>query len=779
MPVPPRRKTSYTGAIEDPIIRFAAELARAVQFHRLYPPEHPYVVQAADTAHAACEVSLNKQNPFTLGGSEVGFFVEGELVPDAPLVVEELSRTLVRLNIHSVTVNRGVTKSEIKDFVVRLGEIENKAIQGTMEPGTIDALNRAFSHIDVNTFSYEKVLAKESELLRKVKDVAAETGEDGIDLLDALLGGGGPGGAGGQKLSEAVTGNPGEIASLLVRGIEEAASAAGEDISNLTQAGGILSAAGEGGSVGLEQLQSRVVEFFDRIGSAMAFHKKAGLSEVKDAIEAIVSFMPPSSQKLLFGREYGEGEEIELHPVLSALPLESRSALLFNEMLAGEGSPERLRDELAVVVKRSAELASVVEMVSEQARNLGTQESIDKIVSRLSLALQSGIRSEALIRGTVVVVDPDLDTTMDYRAQLAKEGFHVLPFTDSAQALEAIKRTPPDLLITEIKMPGVSGIEIMRALRRMSEVVPVIIATEYASFAEDFEIATYPKHAFLVKPVETEAVVEKVLEFFPEETGDEPVRVDGMTLVDSEELDTAQEVQQSLLPDELPEIEGFDIAVDYTPCREVGGDYYDVLAHEGSSWSFIVADVSGKGVPAAMVMVLVRSLAHLSFSSRESPRDGIIELNRLLSKEIKQGIFVSAICARVDSRMRTVTVCSAGQCPSVLWVPGRQRPEVSLLKHTGVVLGLGDTSYFREGTKEQVLQLEPGAGVMIYTDGVIEAMNQKRKEFGTTRLMRVVKNSARMSAIEMDKALRAALNAFSSGKPQHDDITILTIKCTK
>jgi sigma-B regulation protein RsbU (phosphoserine phosphatase) len=114
-----------------------------------------------------------------------------------------------------------------------------------------------------------------------------------------------------------------------------------------------------------------------------------------------------------------------------------------------------------------------------------------------------------------------------------------------------------------------------------------------------------------------------------------------------------------------------------------------------------------------------------------------------------------------------------------MWMPGRDKPEVNLLKHTGVVMGLGDTSYFRDGTKEQVLQLEPGAGIMIYTDGIIETMSQRRREFGTDRLMRLVTNSSDMGAAEMNKALRAAVNAFSSGAPRHDDITILTIKCTK
>jgi DNA-binding response OmpR family regulator len=790
MPVPPRRKTSHTGAINDPIVRFAAELARAVQFHRLYPPEHPYVKQAADVAYAACEVALNKQAPFTFGVSDAGFFVEGEVIPDAPSVVEELAKAFIRLNIHSLTVSRGIAASEIKDFVVRFGELENATLQGDMEEGAIEALGRQNPHIDINTFSYEKVLAKEGDLLRKIKDVAAKTGEDEIDLLDMLLerGGGELDGAGGKQLSEAVTSDPGQIASLLVRGLQEAVQATGQDVEDLLETGGLLKAGASGGETeGFQELQERMVGFFDKIGSAMALHKKAGLSDVRGAVEAIVSFLPPSSQKLLFGKAFGEGEKADLGSLFGALPLESRSALLFNEMLSGEGSPEELRAELSTMAKRGAELAGIVDMVSRQARELGTRESIDKIISRLSCALQSGIRSEALLRGTVVVVDPDPDTTMDYRAGLSREGFRVIAFTDGKEALEEISRARPDLVITEVKMHGTSGIDIIRTLRRMPETVPVIIATGYPSFGDDFEVATYPKHGFFIKPVEMEALVRKVNELLPEELeekpapeGEEPsVQVEGMVLVDTEELETAREVQLSLLPESLPEIDGFDISVYYSPCREVGGDYYDILPQDENCWAFVLADVSGKGVPAAMIMVLVRSLVHLSLSDSGNPRDGIIELNRLLSKEIKQGLFVSGIYAFVDPKTRTVTMCSAGQCPSVMWVPGRERPEVSLLKHTGVVLGLGDTSYFQEGTKEQVLQLEPGAGVMIYTDGVIEAMNQRRLEFGTTRLMRVVKNSAHMSAEEMNNALRAALNAFSSGRPQHDDTTVLTIKCTK
>jgi serine phosphatase RsbU (regulator of sigma subunit) len=783
MPVPPRRKTSYTGAIGDPIVRFAAELARAVQFHRLYPPEHPYVKQAADVAFAACEVALNKQNPFTFGATNAGFFIEGEVVPDIPTVVEELARAFLHLNVHSLTITRGITSSEIKGFVVRFGQLENDAIHGTMAEGAIERLGRESAHIEINTYSYEKVLAKEGDLFRKVKDVAAETGEDEIDLLDMLLerGGSDMGGAGGRQLSDAVHANPGQVASLLVKGLQETIEAAGMNVDDLMQSGGILETDTPAGDVeGLGELQERMLGFFDKISSAMTVHKNAGMGDVKNAIGAIVSFLPPSSQKLLFGRELQEGEEAQLSSLLGALPIESRSALLFNEMLAGEGSAEQLREDLSTMARRGTELAGIVDRISEQARKLGTQESLEKIISRLSGALQSGIRSEALLRGTIVVVDPDSDTCMDYQAKLSKEGFRVLSFTDGKKALEEIMRSTPDLLVTEIKMHGISGIEIMRTLRRMPEIVPVIIATGYPTFGEDFEVATYPKHAFFIKPVDTEVFVKKVNEFLPEKTEEKfDLQVEGKVLVDTEELETAQEVQQSLLPDALPEIDGFDISVDYSPCREVGGDYYDVLPASNDTWAFVVADVSGKGVPAAMVMVLVRSLVHISLPSNESPRDGIVELNRLLSKEIRQGLFVSGIYARINPKARTVSICSAGQCPAVMWMPGRDKPEVTLLKHTGVVLGLGDTSYFREGTKEQVLQLEPGSGIMIYTDGVIEAMNLKRKEFGTERLMRVVSNSAHMSGAEMNKALRAALNAFSQGKPQHDDITILTIKCTK
>jgi len=788
MPIPPRRKTSFTGAIQDPIIRFAAELARAIQFHRLYPPEHPYVKDAAGVAYAACEVALNKHNPFTLGASEAGFFVEGEVIYDVPSVVEELARAFLKLNIHSLSISRGITEEQVKDFVIKFGELENSAIQGTLEPGEIDSFGKKLNHVEVNTYSYEKVLATEGDLLRKVKDVAAETGEDEIDLLEMLThaGEGELGGVGGARLSEAAMASPSQVATLLVKGIEEAVSTMGQDISNLAQAGGILGSEVETENI---QLHEKVLAFFDKIGSAMALHKKAGLSDVKESLAAIVSFLPQSSQEALFGKSFQDGEETNLKALFSSLPLKSRTNLLLNELLEKEGSPDEIRNQFETVVKRGAELAQVIDSITEKATSLGSNESVDRVISRISQALQSGIRPEIFLRENIYVVNPDLDTTLDYKAELAKQGFRVTTFTDSAVALEEIKRSPPDLLITEIKMHGTSGMELIRTLRHLPEPVPVVVATQYASFGNDFEIATYPKHAFFAEPFEIEEVVKKVVEFLPEKEtpeGDEDEEslealagMEGKVLLDTEELETAQEVQASLLPESLPEIEGFDISVHYSPCKEVGGDYYDVMPAGDEAQTFVLADVSGKGVPAAMVMVLVRSLVHISMPQTAEPKDGIIELNRLLSQEMKQGIFVSGAFIKVDPKGRTITFCSAGQCPAVLWLPGRDKPEVSLLKHTGVVLGLGDTSYFREGTKEQQLQLEPGAGIMIYTDGIIEAMNRHRTEFGTTRLMRVVTNSAHMSAQEINHALRAAVNAFSGGSAQHDDITIMTIKCTK
>jgi CheY-like chemotaxis protein len=786
-----RRKTSITGAIEDPILRFAAELARAVQFHRLYPPEHPYVKTAAETAYAACEVAFNKQNPFTFGATDAGFFIEQEVVPVPPSVVEELAKALKELNIHSLTVRRGVSETEIKDFVVKLGELENAALQGTLEESRLGELKDTCPHIDINMFSYEKVLATEGDLLKKVKDVAAETGEDEMDLLDMMLGGRGGevGGVGGRKLSDAAVSMPGDVASLLVKGLDEAIADSGEDLGVLAKAGGILESDDPADASAVGKLKERLLGFFDRIGSAMAIHKNAGLGQVREALGSIVSLMPPSSQKMLFGKEFGGGETVELKALFSSLPIESRVSLLFNELSAGEGSAEQMQDELKTILKHGAELAKIADMVSEKAQRLGSHESVSKIISRLSSALQSGIRPEALVRGTVVLVDPDPDSTMGYRTTLAKEGWRVMAFSDGAKALEHMKRSLPDLLVTEIKMHGVSGIEIIRELRKMSpegkpggstSPVPVIITTAYPSFAKDFDIATYPKSAFFEKPVDADVFMDKARELLPREVPDErPIEVEGKVLVDTEEIETAREVQESLLPGSLPEIEGFDVAVDYTPCRDVGGDYYDVLPQGEDSQTFIVADVSGKGVPAAMVMVMVRSLVHLSLPSCDNPRDAIVELNKMLSSEIKQGLFVSAVYARIDPKARRVTLCSAGHCPAVTWIPGRDKPEVTLLKHTGVVMGLGDTSYFREGTREQVLQLEPGAGVMIYTDGIIETMNQRRREFGTERLMRLVSNSSNMGAADMNRALREAVNAFSSGAPQHDDITILTIKCTK
>ncbi len=787
MPIPPRRRTGYTRVSQDPRLRFAAELARAVHFHRLYPPKHSYVINSTATVHSAYEVALEKESPFTIGTLEGEFFIGGERVHDVPSVVTDLVSIFMRLDLQSVTFHHGMTQEEMKKFVVKFGELDTAAMKAATEEGALDALSAECPNISLDIYSYEKVLTTEGDLFRKVKDVATQTGEDGAELLDRLLEEGGEGemgGASGRMLSDAVVGNPGTVASLMAKGLEETLAETGEEQDEVISSGGILKVDPSGKKFKkLYKLQQHMVGMFSKISSAMALHRKAGMKEVTKTLRGIVSFLPPSSQELLFGKKFESEEEIDLHDVFTALAPKRRAELMFYDILSGQGSSEELRQELSTVAKRGSELADVVDAISQRAKELGSQEAVDKIISRLAGALQSGIRARDLIKGVIVSVDTDLEETQEYRTRLAQEGFQVIAFTNGTEALENMRRNPPDLLITEIKVPGTSGIDIMRALRRVPKLVPVIVVTGYQTFKDDFEIATYPKSTFMTKPADVDALTKKVHEFIPEPSPEEieaSMGLEDKVLVDSDELESAKEVQESLLPDELPSVEALDLAVHYSPCKEVGGDYYDALPNEDGTWTFIVADVSGKGLPAAMVMVLVRSLVHLTFPSHGSPRESVLELNRLLSKEMKQGLFVSAVCVRVDPKSRTAKFCSAGHCPSVIWLPGRGKLEVSLLQHTGIVMGLGDTTYFREGTKEQILQLEPGAGFMIYTDGVIEAMNPQRKEFGSERLTRVISHGAHMNPREINRALRAALDAFSQGKAnEHDDITILTVKCTQ
>jgi sigma-B regulation protein RsbU (phosphoserine phosphatase) len=235
------------------------------------------------------------------------------------------------------------------------------------------------------------------------------------------------------------------------------------------------------------------------------------------------------------------------------------------------------------------------------------------------------------------------------------------------------------------------------------------------------------------------------------------------------QLEVARQVQLELLPARDPQIDGFDISAYNFPTEEVSGDYYDWVRIYDDQIGIVIADVSGKGVPAALLMAFLRAslraATHIGYATHIS----MAKVNYLLWESIERNQFVTAFYGILDATNRTLSYSNAGHVPALLMNPdGTARYE----ERGGVPLGMfRDTRYY-----EYFQTIEPGQVFVLYTDGVSEAMNPDGEEYGRDRLLASVRSCRELSAREMIDFIHRDLIAWTDGHGTHDDVTFFIIK---
>jgi sigma-B regulation protein RsbU (phosphoserine phosphatase) len=240
------------------------------------------------------------------------------------------------------------------------------------------------------------------------------------------------------------------------------------------------------------------------------------------------------------------------------------------------------------------------------------------------------------------------------------------------------------------------------------------------------------------------------------------------------ELNIATEIQQNLLPKRLPKIQGFDIFATYKPSKEVGGDYFDFIQIDEDNMGIIVADVSGKGIPGSMVMTMARSLIRMEAERNLSTSDTLIKVNRILARDIRRGMFVTCIYMILNSRAKTLLVSSAGHNPLILWRQAAKKHE--LVNPSGIALGFDKGPLFERNIKQQLVELAAGDRFLAYTDGVVESMNPENAEFGEEAFYVLINKFAEKESSLLINSIAEALEVHQGDAPQHDDITMVTVR---
>lgn len=237
------------------------------------------------------------------------------------------------------------------------------------------------------------------------------------------------------------------------------------------------------------------------------------------------------------------------------------------------------------------------------------------------------------------------------------------------------------------------------------------------------------------------------------------------------ELELSQVIQRALLPQQVPSIPHYDIAAFSRPAQIVTGDYFDFLNFEDGSYGFVVADVSGHGVSAGMLMSSLQTVFHTLAPETDSPVDVLARINRLYINNINFSTFVTIFFAKLDPLARTLSYASAGHNPPLLH--RKSTEEIFWLKPTGPAVGLIPDHRLRL----ENVKLMAGDTLVLYTDGIIEAFNPEESEpFGYDRLAEVVDQNAALPANELTQKIRQALNEFTQGSVLADDITVVICK---
>lgn len=375
----------------------------------------------------------------------------------------------------------------------------------------------------------------------------------------------------------------------------------------------------------------------------------------------------------------------------------------------------------------------------------------------------------------ILVVDdePDVEPLVlqRMRRQIRAGKYSFVFAQNGIEALEKLREDSQiDMVLSDINMPRMDGLTLLEQIPNVDPDLRAVIISAYGDMKNIRTAMNRGAFDFVTKPIDfedLEVTIERTLSNIEE--WKEALSSRDKLVALQNELEVASSIQQSILPTQFPQSKGYQVFGSMEPARSVGGDFYDVMHLENGRVGLAIADVSDKGVPAALFMMSTRTLLKGAAIGNSNPSDVLREVNDLLNAENDAAMFVTVLYAVYDPETRVLTYANGGHNPPlIVHADGSS----DLLPLTGgIALGLVPELEFDQDS----LTIAPGDSVVLYTDGVTEAMNAEAEEFGNERLLRVFSDGPPESSKEANTAVLNAVSDFVGETPQSDDITCLTL----
>jgi sigma-B regulation protein RsbU (phosphoserine phosphatase) len=401
----------------------------------------------------------------------------------------------------------------------------------------------------------------------------------------------------------------------------------------------------------------------------------------------------------------------------------------------------------------------------------------------LSATLEISLDRETM-QPRILIADDQQDVLDALRLLLKGHGYSIETVNSPADLLATVASQQFDILLIDLNYArdttsGREGLDVLTRLREIEDPPPVVAMTGWATVGLAVEAMQYGVSDFVEKPWTNT----RLLEILRKQIGlgrerresrrreAEVARAREEALIhlqeQEREITEAKAIQEKLLPREIPQMPGYEIATAWQSARLVGGDYFDILPLDEKTLGICIADVAGKGMPAALLMsnlqAAVRGLSSLSIA----PDLLCSRLNSIVYRNTESDRFITFFYARLDGQARQLAYVNAGHnAPFVVRSDGSHER----LRDGGPVLGVFASRNYEMGSA----QLSAGARVILFTDGITEACNPAGEEFGEARLLRLLKDHRTMSADELQAKILAVVAEFSEGHWQ-DDATLLVL----
>ena len=376
----------------------------------------------------------------------------------------------------------------------------------------------------------------------------------------------------------------------------------------------------------------------------------------------------------------------------------------------------------------------------------------------------------------ILVVDDEPDLELLLRQKFRRKirsGVLTLVFAQNGvEALEQLKvHGDVDMVLSDINMPQMDGLTLLHQLNQLNYDLRAVIVTAYGDMKNIRTAMNRGAFDFVTKPLDfkdLDTTISKTLAHL--EVMREALRSRDELVALRQELGVAARMQESILPTQFPDDPRYEVHAWMTPAKEVGGDFYDFFKLDNGRVGIVIADVSGKGVPAALFMMVSRTLMKGTAIGEPDPAKCLKEVNRLLIESNEESMFVTVFYASFDPATGRLDYANAGHnLPYVVKPTGEVGP---IDCDAGLVLGVLPGFDFPGGTT----YLEPGDGVFFYTDGITEAMDENGAEFGDEDLAAVLTEVAGSSAATYNRKAVQAVQEHAGEAAQSDDITCLSLR---